>query len=345
MATSERCNVRRRAYARSRPGALLRAARRTALPPVSRQRGAVDGAWAVLVRHRRSGCRRAQQGDAHRASRSPGRRARRQRRRARARRGAARAPCRRAGAGPAAVSRRCGRVPRLRLGPLPRAPSGASARRSRAARRRPRHLRLGVGVGPSNVASLVDLDRSSRSGPVRPDAAGGGARRRGARAAARQARRPSALAPGDADLPQRGGSAPTRPGRRAAGGIRASRFAPRSRTPGIWPRSLACASTSSRATSSRPTCRSDSRRRWTSRRGRIYRRLRARNAAPFAAYLDFPDGAVLSASPERFLHVDDRGPRRDAAHQGDASARHRDPSTTPRSARRSPRAPRIAPRT
>ena len=35
----------------------------------------------------------------------------------------------------------------------------------------------------------------------------------------------------------------------------------------------------------------------------FYRRLRARNAAPFAAYLDFPDAEVLSASPERFLQV------------------------------------------
>lgn len=37
---------------------------------------------------------------------------------------------------------------------------------------------------------------------------------------------------------------------------------------------------------------------------RLYRRLRTRNAAPFAAYLDFPDGVVLSASPERFLRAD-----------------------------------------
>jgi para-aminobenzoate synthetase component I len=36
----------------------------------------------------------------------------------------------------------------------------------------------------------------------------------------------------------------------------------------------------------------------------LYRRLRVRNPAPFAAYLDFPDGVVLSASPERFLLVD-----------------------------------------
>jgi len=36
------------------------------------------------------------------------------------------------------------------------------------------------------------------------------------------------------------------------------------------------------------------------RHGNLYRRLRTQNAAPFAAYLDFPDATVLSASPERF---------------------------------------------
>ena len=35
----------------------------------------------------------------------------------------------------------------------------------------------------------------------------------------------------------------------------------------------------------------------------FYRRLRSQNAAPFAAYLDFPEAVVLSASPERFLSV------------------------------------------
>lgn len=39
----------------------------------------------------------------------------------------------------------------------------------------------------------------------------------------------------------------------------------------------------------------------------LYCRLRRRNAAPFAAYLDFPDTVVLSASPERFLRVDSGG--------------------------------------
>ena len=35
----------------------------------------------------------------------------------------------------------------------------------------------------------------------------------------------------------------------------------------------------------------------------FYRRLRTQNAAPFAAFLDFPEALVLSASPERFLSV------------------------------------------
>src|SRR5262245_6455754 len=36
----------------------------------------------------------------------------------------------------------------------------------------------------------------------------------------------------------------------------------------------------------------------------FYRRLRSRNPAPFAAFLDSPDAVVISASPERFMHVD-----------------------------------------
>jgi len=39
----------------------------------------------------------------------------------------------------------------------------------------------------------------------------------------------------------------------------------------------------------------------------LYRRLRERNPAPFAAFLDFGNVAVLSASPERFLRVDAAG--------------------------------------
>ena len=39
----------------------------------------------------------------------------------------------------------------------------------------------------------------------------------------------------------------------------------------------------------------------------LYRRLRRRNPAAFAAYLDFEDVTVLSASPERFLRLDENG--------------------------------------
>jgi para-aminobenzoate synthetase component 1 len=39
----------------------------------------------------------------------------------------------------------------------------------------------------------------------------------------------------------------------------------------------------------------------------LYRRLRRRNAAPFAGFMELPDAAILSASPERFLHVDHAG--------------------------------------
>ena len=43
---------------------------------------------------------------------------------------------------------------------------------------------------------------------------------------------------------------------------------------------------------------------WRSTPYELYRRLRRRNPAPFAAYLGFNDVAVLSASPERFLRLD-----------------------------------------
>jgi para-aminobenzoate synthetase component 1 len=39
----------------------------------------------------------------------------------------------------------------------------------------------------------------------------------------------------------------------------------------------------------------------------LYCRLRAKNPAPFAAFLELPDYAVLSASPERFMRVDAAG--------------------------------------
>ena len=39
----------------------------------------------------------------------------------------------------------------------------------------------------------------------------------------------------------------------------------------------------------------------------LYRRLRTRNPAPFAAFIELPECAVLSASPERFMRVDATG--------------------------------------
>jgi para-aminobenzoate synthetase component I len=44
--------------------------------------------------------------------------------------------------------------------------------------------------------------------------------------------------------------------------------------------------------------------RWQASPYALYRNLRRRNPAPFAAYLGFHDVAVLSASPERFLRLD-----------------------------------------
>jgi para-aminobenzoate synthetase component 1 len=39
----------------------------------------------------------------------------------------------------------------------------------------------------------------------------------------------------------------------------------------------------------------------------FYRRLRARSRAPFGAFFELPDAAILSTSPERFLRVDREG--------------------------------------
>jgi para-aminobenzoate synthetase component 1 len=39
----------------------------------------------------------------------------------------------------------------------------------------------------------------------------------------------------------------------------------------------------------------------------LYLRMRVRNAAPFAAFFEAPEASVISASPERFLCVDDSG--------------------------------------
>jgi len=38
----------------------------------------------------------------------------------------------------------------------------------------------------------------------------------------------------------------------------------------------------------------------------LYQQLRQKNAAPFAAYLNFPEATILSLSPERFIKVEDK---------------------------------------
>jgi para-aminobenzoate synthetase component 1 len=45
--------------------------------------------------------------------------------------------------------------------------------------------------------------------------------------------------------------------------------------------------------------------RWAEHPFQLYRKLRQQNPAPFAAYLEFDELAVLSASPERFLRLDE----------------------------------------
>jgi para-aminobenzoate synthetase component I len=47
--------------------------------------------------------------------------------------------------------------------------------------------------------------------------------------------------------------------------------------------------------------------RWAGPPFELYRNLRLRNPAPFAAYLAYDDLAILSASPERFLRLDEDG--------------------------------------
>ncbi len=59
----------------------------------------------------------------------------------------------------------------------------------------------------------------------------------------------------------------------------------------------------------------------------VYRRLRAENPAPYAAYFHFGEGVLASASPERFLRVDngvvDTRPIKGTRPRGETSARDR----------------------
>ena len=95
---------------------------------------------------------------------------------------------------------------------------------------------------------------------------------------------------------------------KAAGGPTASRCARRSRTRLPRRRVAACASTSSPATSSRPTCRSASRRRCAEPPWAFYRAAaRAQPGAVRAPSSSCRTRPILSASPERFLRVDADG--------------------------------------
>ena len=65
----------------------------------------------------------------------------------------------------------------------------------------------------------------------------------------------------------------------------------------------------------------------------LYRALRRRDPAPFAAYLELPEVAVAGSSPERFLRVDAVRARREPADQGHGAARRRLPREDARAAR------------
>ena len=73
--------------------------------------------------------------------------------------------------------------------------------------------------------------------------------------------------------------------------------------------------------------------------------LRRRNPAPFACFFELPEAAIVGSSPERFLAVDARGPRREPADQGHAAPRRRPGRATRASGARCSRPRRTAPRT
>ena len=78
----------------------------------------------------------------------------------------------------------------------------------------------------------------------------------------------------------------------------------------------------------------------------LYRRLRRRNPAPFAAYLDFGDLPRAERLPRAVSPARrERAPRRDPADQGHPAPRAWARCTTRRSAARWPRATRTGPRT
>ena len=197
-----------------------------------------------------------------------------------------------------------------------RAAAGAALRRSRAARRGARHLRLGARVGSRAVARVADLDRdagdvatgaraSARERAWRSRANGCAGRRR-----QRAAGRAATAEPAHPPDPRHRGAAP-RPSLSRPGWIR------------WWDPRLGLRSSFTHAGYLDAVARvreyifagdifqANLSQRFEAPLGEspwaLYRRLRARNPAPFAAFLDFPEAVVLSASPERFLRVDVAG--------------------------------------
>ena len=206
--------------------------------------------------------------------------------------------------GLAAVPGRRGRLHRLRLGRRPRATPRAALRRPCDPRRGVRHLRLGHRLGSRHA------DAHGSSPPGCP---------RGRRARVQRA----ATAPGrDAAATRRNGTATRQPRRGPLGGSYGASRAPSYPVPmSVRPASIGLRSSFTHRGYLDAVTRvreyivagdifqANLSQRFEAPLGEsawsLYRRLRTVNPAPFAAYLAFDDLHVLSASPERFLRLDD----------------------------------------
>ena len=181
--------------------------------------------------------------------------------------------------------------------------------RARAARALPRDKAGAAPFMPEVARRPLSVDRRHRPprAPRRAHLARLVRRRRGARAARAPARRRRA---------------PLRPFR-VAGRDRLD-----ARARGLpAARARACSTTSRPATATRPTSRASSARRCSGDPWTFYRHLHDTNPAPMGAYLEYPFGAVLSSSPERFARG--RGARgAHAADQGHAPAPRRSRART-----------------
>ncbi len=223
----------------------------------------------------------------------------------------ARPLCRGAGVRVAAVPGRRGGVCGLRLRRRAGAAAGGALRRPGHPRRHAWSVRLGDRLGPPARHRLDRVDRAPRD-RRRAGRAGAGAARDGAGAAARSGAAGAAAPPGAIGRwrrhPTRGASpeAPSYPvlgvdGAEAVG-LR-STFTHRGYLDAVARvREYIVAGDIFQANLSQrlqaPLVEPPL---------ELYTRLRGRNPAAFAAYLDFDDVRVLSASPERFLRLDENG--------------------------------------